>query len=208
MAAPWIRHQQLITPYDKGGTWCCDIEYKAKPWNRERRVVLVMVKDSEDLFITNHFFLVTSLGREHSAQDVLDLYRKRGKTEAHMGELMDVLSPSLCSSPREKSHYRGKKIEREEKEGEKTARDEVHPQNQALFLLNLLAYEIMHTGRCLIEEASSKGFSLRRFRERVLLAAGRVVKSGRRIVFMVAGNARDYWTMLWEKLGSMQWAYS
>jgi len=49
-----------------------------------------MVKSSEDFFITNHFFLVTSLGAEFSAQDMLALYRKRGKTEAHMGEFMDA----------------------------------------------------------------------------------------------------------------------
>lgn len=118
---------------------------------------------------------------------------------------MDVLNPSLSSSPREKSHYRGKEIER----GERKIEDKgVHPQNQALFLLNLLAYEVMHTGRCLIEDASRRGFSLRRYRERVLLCAARVAQSGRRVIFTVARSAREYWLILWEKLNSLQWAYT
>lgn len=206
LAAPWVRHQNLTTHFGEEGTWCRELEYKAKSWNRKRRVILVMVKSSGDLFITNHFFIVTSLGREHGARDVLNLYRKRGKTEAHMGEFMDVLNPSLRSSPRQKSHYRGKRIEREERKEEEA--DRVHPQNQALFLLNLLAYEVMHTGRCVIEDAGSRGLSLRRYRERILLCAARVARSGRRIVFTVARSVKEYWVMLWEKLNTMQWAFA
>ncbi len=206
MAAPWVRHRNLLTCYDEHGTWCEELEYGAKSWNRKRRVILVMVKSSEDFFITNHFFLVTSLGREYSVGDVLALYRKRGKTEAHMGEMMDVLNPSLSSSPREKSHYRGKDIEREKTEEKREEdKEEVYPQNQALFLLNLLAYEVMHTGRCLIEDVGGRGFSLRRYRERVLLCAARVARSARRIVFTVARSGKEYWLMLWEKLSTMQW---
>ncbi len=83
-----------------------------------------------------------------------------------MGELMDVLDPALSSASRPKTHYRGKPL----KSGAKPeARTEVgvRPHNEVLFLLNLLGYEILHLGRVLMEQATRRGWSLRRFRERV-----------------------------------------
>ena len=47
----------------------------------------------------------------------------------------------------------------------------VRPHNEVLFLLNLLGYEILHLGRVLMEQATRRGWSLRRFRERVLRVA-------------------------------------
>ena len=38
----------------------------------------------------------------------------------------------------------------------------VRPNNETLFLLNLLAYEILHMGRTLMEKATREGWSLRR----------------------------------------------
>ncbi len=47
----------------------------------------------------------------------------------------------------------------------------VRPHNEVLFLLNLLGYGILHPGRVLMERATRRGWSLRRFRERVLRVA-------------------------------------
>ena len=48
-------------------------------------------------------------------EELLAKYRKRGKAEGHMGELMDVLDPALSSSRRPKTHYRGKPLAPETK---------------------------------------------------------------------------------------------
>ena len=51
-------------------------------------------------------------------------------------------------------------------------------ESSVVLLLNILAYELVHARRCLMETATGEGWSLRRFRERVLRAAARVVVSG------------------------------
>ncbi|MBA1447062.1 MAG: hypothetical protein FE835_19695, partial [Gammaproteobacteria bacterium] len=61
----------------------------------------------------------------------------------------------------------------------------VRPNNETLFLLKLLAYEILHVGHTLMEKATHEGWSLRRFRERVLRTASRVVCHGRRLIFVI-----------------------
>ena len=48
-------------------------------------------------------------------EDLLALYRKRGKAEGHLGELMSVVAPALSSTSHRKSHYRGRKIAKREK---------------------------------------------------------------------------------------------
>ena len=49
--------------------------------------------------------------------------------------------------------------------------------NETLLLLNLLAYEVLHAGRCVMQRATGIGWSLRRLRERVLKVASHVVWS-------------------------------
>ena len=55
-----------------------------------------------------------------------------------------------------------------------------------MFLLNLLGYEILHLGRVLMEQATRRGWSLRRFRERVLRVASRALRQGRRLIFVIS----------------------
>ena len=67
-------------------------------------------------------------------------------------------------------------------------------QNETLFLLNLLAYEVLHAGRCVMERVTSTtGWSLRRLRERVLRVASRVVRHRRRLTFVIAQHAAADW---------------
>ncbi|MDE2763458.1 MAG: hypothetical protein OXQ94_00755 [Gemmatimonadota bacterium] len=62
------------------------------------------------------FRLLTSIpSGEMSGEDLLALYRKRGKAEGHLGELMSVIAPALSFTSRRKSHYRGKEIRKREK---------------------------------------------------------------------------------------------
>ena len=117
-----------------------------------------------------------------------------------MGELMDVLDPALSSVSRPKTHYRGKKLT-----PEPMTETGVRPHNEARFLLNLLAYGILHLGRVLMEQATRRGWSLRRFHERVLRVASRVLRQGRRLIFVVSRRETD-WKRLWRRLERVSWA--
>ena len=164
-----------------------------------------MVLERPGELYPDHFWLLTSLGRKrYEGEKLLATYRKRGKAEGHMGELMDVLDPALSSASRPKTHYRGQPLTPPEKT-EATTEAGVRPQNEALFLLNLLAYEILHLGRVLMEQATRRGWSLRRFQERVLRVASRVVCRGRRLIFVVSEAATD-WRRLWRRLKRVSWA--
>src|SRR2546422_9283215 len=98
-----------------------------------------------------------------------------------MGELMDVLDPALSSAPRPKSHYRGELVER----GRTGA---AFAENEVLLLLNVLAYNVVHAARVLMETASGAGWSLRRVRERVLRVAAPVLVHARRAL-LALGDA-------------------
>ena len=105
----------------------------------------------------DHFWLLTSLSRKRNeAEALLAQYRKRGKAEGHKGELMDVLDPALSSASRRKTHYRGKPLPSEAKPKARTKAG-VRLHNEVRFLLNLLAYEILHLGRVLMEQATRRG---------------------------------------------------
>jgi hypothetical protein len=49
------------------------------------------------------------------------------------------------------------------------------------------------------------GWSLRRFRERVLRVGGRVLIHARRITLVVAETAARYWAVLWPRLERCAW---
>ena len=58
-----------------------------------------------------------------------------------------------------------------------------------------------------IEEPEPKqgGWSLRRFRERVLLVASRVVRHARRLYFVIASCAAGHWNKLWTMMDRVRW---
>ena len=181
-------------------TWFHEMTYRAKSWSKERRVVLVVL-ERPDQFLVDHFWLITSLDAEAvPAADLLDHYRQRGRAEAHMGELMDVMDPALSSASRRKRHYRARCLP----ERESTVDAFAH--NEVVLLLNILAYELVHAGRCLMETATGEGWSLRRFRERVLRAAARVVVSGRRITMVIGETFARFWQRLWPRLERLRYA--
>ena len=201
MAEPYLRRPPGRPPRE-GRVWCHELRYQADSWEHPRRVVLVVVERPGELFV-DHFWLITNLRRDrYSGARLLGLYRMRGKAEGHMGELMDVLAPALSSAPRPKSHYRGRRLQADRRPEEPGVR----PQNETLLLLNLLAYEVLHAGRCVMEQATGTGWSLRRLRERVLRVASRVVRHGRRLTFTIAPQAAADWLRLWSKLGALDWA--
>ena len=81
----------------------------------DSRVVQVVVERPGEL-IPRCFWLLTSMpADEVSGGELLALYRKHGKAEGHVGELMGVVAPALSSTSRRKSHYRDRRIAKREK---------------------------------------------------------------------------------------------
>ena len=110
-----------------------------------------------------------------SGEDLLELYRKRGKAEGHLGELMSVVDPALSSASRRKSHYRGGRI------GTRAQGVDPFACNQVRLLLAGFGYQIMHVQRAVLERVTGRGWSLRRLARRVLRTPARLTVSGRRI---------------------------
>jgi hypothetical protein len=160
--------------------------------------VLVVLEREEDLFL-HHFWLITNWAEDQMpAGDLLDLYRQRGTAEGHFGELMSVLDPALSSSPRQKSHYRG------QLPAKKTSPGDAFAQNEAILLLNALAYNVAHAARVLMEMATGQGWSLLRVRERVLRVAARMLVHGRRAVLVISEASAKLWSTLWSRLAEMR----
>lgn len=199
LAEPYLKRPPGRPP-QAPRVWCHEARYQAGTWKQARRIVLVVLERPGELFL-DHFWLITSLDeKRYSAEQLLALYRKRGKAEAHMGELMDVLNPALSSTTRPKISCRGMATV-----PQVTTETGVRPNNETLFLLNLLAYEILHVGHTLMEKTTHQGWSLRRFRERVLRTASRVICHGRRLTFVITQSAAADWLRLWRKLNHLQW---
>jgi hypothetical protein len=199
MAEPFLRRpvgRRTAVPR----TWLYEQEYQAGSWSQARRVVLVVLEREDDLYL-HHFWIITNwTAEEMSAEALLELYRDRGTAEGHFGELMDVLDPALSSSPRPKSHYQGREPTNRFAPGDSFAHNEV------LLLLNALAYNVAHTARALLVNELREGWSLRRFRERILRVPSRVLVHGRRAVFIVAQSVAPLWHALWRSLARLSYA--
>ncbi len=169
LAEPYLNNPE--DKFDDRNEWTVELSYQANRWSVPRRIVLVIVKqDQIDLFEQlNHFFLITNWTEDDmSGFDLLDFYRQRGTMERWIGEFKDVMKPSLSCTSRQRNNHPEKK------------RDDFAC-NEALLLLHCLAYNLLNTARRLMEKATGKGWSLRRFREQVLKTAIHFTLHSRRI---------------------------
>jgi DDE family transposase len=188
LAAPHLA-RPVGRPPAEPRMWFHEKTYAAGAWSRERRVVLVVLERPGELLL-DHFWLLTNITVEMlSGEDLLALYRERGKAEGHMGELMDVLKPALSSSSRARW----------------PETTDAFARNEALLLLHLLSYEVLHSGRCVMEKITRTGWSLRRFRERVLKVGARVVLHARRATLVISETAAPYWRQFFQGLGGLAW---
>jgi len=188
LAAPHLA-RPVGRPPAEPRTWFFEKSYAAGAWSRERRVVLVVLERPGELLL-DYFWLLTNIeAATLSGEALLALYRERGKAEGHMGELMDVLAPALSSSSRAR--------------WPKTS--DAFTRNEALLLLHLLAYEVLHSGRCVMEKITRTGWSLRRFRERVLKVGARVVLHARRATLVISEMAAPYWRQFFRGLAGLAW---
>jgi hypothetical protein len=159
--------------------WCYDLTYQAGSWPAPRRVVLVVQERPDDLLL-HSFFLVTNLNKlDYPAETVLALYRRRGKAEAHMGELKSALNVHLSSTDR----------------GASTVQ-QVMARNQVNLLLSLCAYQVLHGLRCLMESQTRQGWSLMRLREQVLKVAATLTVHARRVTVHLGAAADKWWPTL------------
>jgi len=80
----------------------------------------------------------------------------------------------------------------------------VRANNETLFLLNLLTYKILHMGWTLMEKATREGWSLRRFREKLLRLTSRFICHGRRLTFVIARSTPGDWERLRRELNCLR----
>jgi Transposase DDE domain group 1 len=193
MAQPYLKRPPGRPP-KQPRTWLYEMTYRAQSWSRERRVVLVVLERADELFL-HHFWLITSWSAEQmDGQALLQLYRQRGTAEGHFGELVNVLAPALSSVPRPKRHYRNRPPTKRTLSGDSFAINEV------VLLLNALAYNVAHVARRLLQP----GWSLRRFRERILRTAARVQVKSRRAILIISADAARYWQALLHALNKLR----
>jgi len=198
MAGPHLRRPPGRPPAEPR-VWCHEMDCQAGAWSRARRVVLVVLERPGDLLL-DHFWLLTGIGATAMpAEALLALYRRRGTAEGHLGELMDVLAPALSCTPRTRRRYRGTPLPALPAGIDAVAR------NEALLLLHLMAYELMHAGRRTMEIATATGWSLRRFRERVLRVGARLVLHARRVTLVIAETAARHWATLRPRFERFAW---
>jgi hypothetical protein len=185
MAAPYVTQ-----PPPEGQVRTHEFIYQAAKWTRPRRVVLVVLERTREQgeFFLDYFFLLTNVSvAEVPAGKLLERYRQRGTAEKDFGEWKQALDVSLSSSPRPKSHYRGREVETPYTEPDSFAANEVR------LLLSLIAANLMHAASALLERGEAARPSRERVRQLVLKTAARVVLSGRRITFVIESSRAAVW---------------
>jgi hypothetical protein len=155
-------------------------EYRAESWRHSFRVVLVVVdkpdpKTGQLELFPRYFFLITTWTREEmKAHQLLEHYRRRGTFEDRIGEFLKTTSCSL-PSPR-------------------------FEENEASFLLSLLAFNLNSMLRGEVEAETKNGWDLGRLQTSVLKAGGRVIKAGRRLVVEIAQAVIPLWNLLLKRV--------
>ena len=161
--------------------------HRAKTWTWVVRVVAVVVeRDTRQGELLHHtFYLATSLARPRATSEViLETYRARGTAEAHIGEFKRVIAPKLSS------------VQRHRKGAPHRKRKVGMAENEVTLLLAAIAYELVHTIRCLVEEGTGEGMSLDRVRVHVLKVATMVVRHARGVYFRIAAAKSTLWEAL------------
>lgn len=194
-------------PPKEGRTWFHELRYQAGPWERERRVVLVVlerpdvVENEEEgtvqhRLLLDHFFLVTNASIEAvSAAELLERYRGRGEAEKEFGDWKSALQLRLSSSPRPKTHYRGRSLRDPE------PRRDSFAVNEAWLLVNLIAANLLELGRTQFERATGRRLSRERFRRWLLKVAVRVTLGSRQVRVILAAQRAQAWAALWDRIG-------
>ena len=186
MIEPYL-HRPPGRPPAEPRLWLYEFAYRAASWSRPRRVVGVVREVPGELFLES-FFLVTSWTiAQKDAATLLEHYRQRGTFESHLGEFKDAFDPALSSSPRVKTHYRGRTPRK------RYGTRDAFACNEALLLLHALAFNLANVGRRGLQHTTGQGWTIRSFREHVLKTPARVLLHARRAVVVLNDIAAYYW---------------
>lgn len=177
----------MLPPPETTRTRYKEMAYQAGSWSVARRTVYVGIDEAGELF-SRGFFLVSSISTKTlPADELLALYRRRGCAEDAFGQWLGAVSPTLCSTNRKKSTYRG--------EAPKTEAVPVDPfaVNEANLLLSALASNLLVAFRRLVVTATNTPWRLDRLRDQILKVGARVIRGARRITLCVARSATGHW---------------
>ncbi|CAN5770471.1 IS1380 family transposase [soil metagenome] len=192
LAEPYLKRPPGRPPRE-GRTWVHDLSYQAGSWDTSRRVVLVVLErpgDQGELFL-DHFFLLTNAPpKEMDGFQLLERYRGRGDAERDFGELNTAFQVGLPSSPRPKSHYRGRDI------ATPCLPFDAFGANEARWLLTLHAANLLHAARSLVHCRGQRLWSRQRFRDHVLKLPARVTLGKRRVTVCLSVDRAGPWRTL------------
>lgn len=187
LAAPHLA--SLAAAPGAAGVRTKELVYRAGSWTHARRVVLVVVEraDKQGELFTDHFFLLSNASVTTAGEALLERYRQRGTAEKDFGDWKQALDIALSSTPRPKTHYRGRAVD-----GPYTEPDSFAA-NEARLLLSLIAANLLHAGTCLLEREGAARMTRERFRQLLLKTAGRVTGGSRRVTFMIEAARAALW---------------
>lgn len=195
-AAPYVKRPPGRPPR-KGRLWTHELRYAAGTWERERRVVLVVLErpgEQGHLFL-DHFFLLTNAPPEEvDGDELLERYRGRGCAEKEFGDWKSSLELGLSSSPRPKTHYRGRRLR------DSPSRRDSFAVNEAWLRLSLLVANLLDLGRSLHQQATGQRVSRARFRQRMLRVAARVALGSHQVKVILSAALTDVWSSLWQQI--------
>ena len=189
LAAPWLA-RPAGRPPKEGYEFTVELTgYKNPGWDREYRVVLVVVdkpgKDGSLALFPNYFFIATNWTPERMpARNLLTHYRQRGTFEDRLGE-WNTLGVNLSQDSFAK--------------------------NEVTLLLSMLAFNLLEILRGEMESVADprpnppyspdkRGFDMTRFRTVVLKAGATLSRGGRRLWFDLAEGIAPLWRALLTRL--------
>lgn len=199
LAAPYLKRPAGHPPVE-GRVWTHELGYAAARWDRQRRVVLVVLErpDEQGELFLDHFFLLTNADAvEVDGRALLERYRARGEAEREFGDWKSSLALALSSAPRPKRHYRGQAVTTPEPETDSFGA------NEARLLLSLLAANLLRAGAELVSRGERQVMTRQRFRQLVLKAAGRVLLHGRRLTLVIEAARAPVWQRFWRELNRL-----
>lgn len=190
LAQPYLKFP-VGRPPKEPRTFTHELTYKAGPWKKEMRVVLVVQEPTEGELFLNHFWLVTDVAKDDlDAAPLVALYRQRGTAESRFGDFMSTLDPRLSSTTRINFSHLGKEP-RSFSFGADPAKA-----NEARLLLFALAANLMRALKRVVAPVDDDVRGLRRLKDRILRVAVRVTIHARRITVILEDALAAGWTAL------------